>query len=127
MRTPAETKAFLCVPGQFNLWIDHAGWYALVLCSVENHHSAICTHSRNDVGILWLISRLVDLSLVIDLLYDVELDFNVISSALASSIATYLTSLFIKVFDIRVCRIWQLDMRNLQVVVGIPRSVCPYE
>ena len=76
MRTPAQAESFFGVPIQFHLGIHLTSWDTRMLCSVKHHNSSICTHRRDHVRILWLVSGLVDFSLVIDLLDDVEFDLD---------------------------------------------------
>lgn len=93
-----------------------------MLCAIPDHHPAIRTHGRNDVGVLWLIASLVHLPLVVNLLDDVELDFHG-RLLRATAIAANLTLVLIIVVGVRGIGIRKLDMGNLEVVLRVACGV----
>lgn len=73
MRVPAQAKTFFGVTPQLRLGIHSAAWQAAVLSSIENQHLAVNAHCCNNIGVLRLVSRFVDLSRVVDLLLNCHL------------------------------------------------------
>jgi hypothetical protein len=69
-----------------------------------------------------LVAGLVDFSLVINLLHNVELDFHG-RLLRATPIATDLAPVLIIVIRVGSIGIWELDMGNLKVVLSITSSV----
>lgn len=61
---------------KFHLRVDSASGQARVLRTIPNHDTAIRAHRRNDIRVLRLVPGLVDLTLVINLLDNVEFDFH---------------------------------------------------
>lgn len=118
MWAPTKSKAFFCVAQQFQLGIHRSRRDAGVLRPIPNHDPPVCAHCCNHVGVLRLVSRLVDFALVVNLLHNIELHFH---RALlgAATVATNFPALFIVVFGFWVIRIGKLYVRNLQVVFGI--------
>ena len=53
-----------------------SGGLEWMLRTVPDHHPTICAHRGDYIRVLRLIPGLVDLALVIDLLYDLELDLH---------------------------------------------------
>ena len=107
MWAPSQAKPFLCMAYALCIRADHPSRHARVPSSIKNHRSAVCTHSRDDVGILWLIARFVHLSSVIDLLNYGELDLHVCRFLRgAATITSNLLLLFIVVCCIRLHRVW---------------------
>src|SRR5436190_9024035 len=98
---PTQTKAFLCVSEQFQLWIDCPCRQARMFRPVPDHNPPICTHSRNDIWVLWLISCFVYLPFVINLLYNVEFNFHWRFFGPVASISANLSPLIIVILSIR--------------------------
>lgn len=76
MGVPAKSKAFSFMAQKLHLRVDTSSWQARVLRAVPDHHPAIRAHRRNDIRVLRLVPGLVDLTLVINFLDNVELDFH---------------------------------------------------
>lgn len=95
-----------------------------MLGAIPNHNSAIRAHGGNDVGVLWLIPRLVDFTLVVNLLDNVELDLHRWLLG-ATSISTNLTLVLIVVFGIWGVGIGELHLGDLKVVLRITSSMRP--
>src|SRR4030081_3019733 len=74
VRVPSQTEAFLLMADQFDLWVRSAGWSQAVLGAIENQNLAIHRQCRDYVGILWLVTRLVDLARVVNLLGNGKFD-----------------------------------------------------
>lgn len=74
MGVPAQAKAFFGVAPQLRLGCHSAGWQAAVLSSVKNQYLAVDAHRCNNIWVLRLVSRFIDLSRVVDLLLDRHLD-----------------------------------------------------
>lgn len=74
MGVPAQPKAFFGVTPQFRLGVHSAGWQAAVFSSIENQYLAVNAHCCNNIWVLRLVSRFIDLSRVVDLLFDRHLD-----------------------------------------------------
>lgn len=76
MRTPAKSKAFLCVAQKLHLGVHRPRGQTWVFRTIPDHRPSVRTHGSNDVGVLRLIPCLVDLTLVVNLLHNVELDLH---------------------------------------------------
>lgn len=74
MGVPAQAKAFFGVAPQLRLGGHSAGWQAAVLSSIKNQYFAVNAHRCDNIWVLGLVSRFVDLSRVVDLLFDRHLD-----------------------------------------------------
>ena len=61
---------------QFHLGVALSSRSAWVFRSIPDYDPTICAHGGNDVGILWLIARLINLPLVVNLLHNVEFDLH---------------------------------------------------
>ncbi len=79
MRIPAQPKPFALVPYQFRLGRNHALGDTAVLGSIEYKNSSARSHSSNNVGILRLVSRLINLAWMINFLLDDEFDRSLIT------------------------------------------------
>lgn len=123
MRTPAETESFFRMADELHLRVDLARWQTRVFRAIPDHDPAVCAHGSDNVGILWLIPGLVDFTLVINLLHDVELDFHG-RLLRAAAIPSDFPALLIVVVRIGGRWIGELDMSNLQVILRIAGSVC---
>ncbi len=114
MRTPAQSKALYRVPNKLHLGRDLAGWHAGMLRSIPDHDATIGAHGRYDVWVLWLVAGLVDLTLVIDLLYNFELHFHCRRFlARAPTVTTNLFGFFIVIGSVGGNRLRELYVSNL--------------
>ena len=128
MWAPAQAIAFFLVAEEFNLRIHLPSRQAGVLCPVPYHHSTICAHRGNDIGILRLIPRLIDFSLVVDLLDNLEFDFNWRGLfGRPTSVATNLLALLIVICRVGRNGSWKLHVRYLQVILRFAGCVCSQE
>ena len=119
---PAQSKSFLLVPYKFGLWGHDALREAAVLGSVEDEDTPINAHGGYDVGVLGLVSGLVDLSRVIYLLLDVHLNRSLFARR-GISISTDFAAIFVVGARVRGDVLWDLDVRDLQVVLRAVGSV----
>lgn len=122
MWIPAKPEALGLMAKELHLWVDVACRHAGMFRPIPDHHSPICAHSRNDVGILRLIPGLVHFAFMVNLLNNIELDFH-LAFFRSSAIAANLASLFIIVLGIRCIVVRQLYMGNLQVVLSVTGSM----
>jgi hypothetical protein len=115
MRVPIQTETLSLVSNKLDLSIDLSKGSRLerVLRSVEDENLAIHTKSGDDVGVLRLISSLVDFSGMLDLLNNLALDSSDITRL---AVATNLTSLLIIVLGIGRHSLWNLNIGNLEKV-----------
>lgn len=115
MRVPVEAEALCLVANELNLGVDFAkgGGLKGVLCSVKDEDLAVDTEGGNDVGVLGLVSGLVDLARVLDLLDNVALDGGHVSGF---SVSTNLAALLIVVVGIRRHSLRDLNVGNLDKV-----------
>lgn len=74
MGVPAQAKAFFGVTPELRLGVHSAGWQTAVLGSIKNQYFAVNAHRCNNIWVLRLVSCFVDLSRVVDLLFDRHLD-----------------------------------------------------
>lgn len=74
MGVPAQAKAFFGVTPELRLGIHSARWQTAVLGSIKNQYFAVNAHCRNNIWVLGLVSRFVDLSRVVNLLLDRHLN-----------------------------------------------------
>ena len=123
MRAPAESKTFLCVAQKFHLRVDCSCRQAGMLRTIPDHCSSIRTHGGNDIRILRLITCLVDFTLVINLLNNVELNLHW-GLLGATPISANLAPFLIVVIWVRSRRVGKLHMGDLQIILCIARSVC---
>lgn len=101
-----------------------ARWYTWMFCSIPYHYSPVRAHCSDDIWIVWLISSFIHLSLVVNLLHNVEFDFHdwcLLPGATA--IAPNLLTIFIVVGRIRRDRFWKLHVSYLQVILSLVGSV----
>lgn len=126
MGIPAETKAFLLVPYQLGLRGDYTVGDTAVLGTIEYQNSPIVGHGGYDIWILGLVSGFVDLSWVIDPLFDVHLDSSLLA-ARRVAIATNLSATFIVVLDCWSDIFGQFDIGDLEVILSIVGCVCTYQ
>lgn len=123
MWTPTETESLFRMADELHLRVDLARWQTRVFRAIPDHDPAVGAHGSDNVWILWLIAGLVDFTLVINLLHNVELDFHG-RLLRAAAIPSDLPALFIVVLWIGSRWIGKLDMSNLQIILRIARSVC---
>ena len=116
MRVPAQPKTFLLMADQLDLWVRCARGHYAVLGSVEDQNLAVDSERRDDVGILRLVARLVDLARVVDLLGDVELDDGRLPRRALVAIAANLACRIVVVVGARNDRLGKLNLGNLEVV-----------
>lgn len=128
VRTPTQSEAFYRVPDELHLGRDVTGRHAGMLRPIPNHDATVCAHGGYDVRILWLVAGLVDLALVIDLLYNVELHLHCRRFLACSfSVTTDLFAFFIVIGSVRGDRFGELYVSNLEVVLGFVGSMCADE
>lgn len=108
---------------KFDLSIDLASGLQAVLCAVEYEDLAVDAKSRNDIGVLRLITRLVNLAGVVNLLHDVELDSGRLSIR-RLGVTSDFPSLLVVVFGVRGHRLGDLDFGDLDVVWEALGCVC---
>ena len=89
-----------------------------MLRTVKDQNPSSRSHCGNDVWILWLVSRLVDLSRVINLLLNVHFDCGLFPVGRVS-IATNFASLLIIIVRIRGDVLRDLDVCDLEVVLCV--------
>lgn len=89
-----------------------------MLGSIPNHNTTIGTHCCDDVRVLRLIPGLVDLTLVVNLLDNVELDLH-LGLFGSATVATNLSFVLIIILWVRCIGVRKLDMGNLEVVLSI--------
>lgn len=119
MRAPVQAKALLCVALQLDVRVwGAAGVETAVLGPVVDEDPAVDAQGSDHVRVLGLVTGLVDLTGMVDLLDDVHLD----GSRLAAVTAN-LATILIVVIGVRLGRLWDLDLGNLEVVVGAGRGV----
>ena len=123
MGAPVEAKPFFRVPDQLHLRADLAGRFHGVPGSVKNSYLAIHTQGSNDVGVLGLVPRLVDLTFVVDLLDNLEIYLGVVFG----DIATDLAPVVVEVGGVRLDVPGNLNFGNLEVVWGHVRRVSAEE
>ena len=113
MRVPTESEALIPMAVELDLRVDLALRLARMLRAVEDEDLAIDAHGRQDVRVLWLIPRLVDLARVVNLLGDVELD---LSSVASFTVAANLAPLIIVVLGAWCSRLRDLHLGDLHIV-----------
>lgn len=125
MGTPTQTPSFSGVAIEMNLWVDIPIRNATMLRTVPDLYVSIRAHRRNQVRVLWLITRFVDFTRVVDLLDNVK--FNLHGSLLCSStaISTNLAPLLVVILCGRTCFVWKLYVGDLEVVFGCAGCMCP--
>lgn len=122
MRTPAKPKAFLCVAEKLHLRVHCPRWQTWVFRAIPDHHPSIRAHGSNDVWVLRLIPCLVDFTLVVDLLHNVELDLH--RGLLgATPISANLASFLVVIIGVGSGGVWKLHMGDLQIVLRIARGM----
>ena len=90
------------------------GRLAGVLSPIPDHDATVCAHGRDDIRILRLVAGLVNLTLVIDLLYNVELHFyRWRFFACSFTVATDLLAFFIVIGSVRSDGLRELHVSNL--------------
>ena len=93
MWVPAKTEAFLLMADQLDLRVWRARGRQAVLGPVKDQDLSVDGKRRDDVGVLRLVARLVDLARVVDLLCDVELDDGRLPRRCLAAIAANLATL----------------------------------
>lgn len=118
--TPRETETLLVVSLELSLEFDAAIAFGGVgvLGAVEDQNLAVDAQGGDDLGILGLVAGLVDLTGVVDLLHDLELE-----GLFRIAVAADLAGLFVKRLEIRGGEIGHVDVGNLEVVLGLARGV----
>ena len=124
MRVPTQSKTFLGMTNKFSLRIDNSFGHTAMLGAIEDQNSSVITHCRNDVGILWLVSRLVNFSWVIDFLLNVHLDRSLSATRGRVAITADFSCLLIVVAGVWGDILRKLDVCDLDVVLGVVGSVC---
>ena len=119
MGVPAQTIAFLLVANQFDLAADVSVGKEAVLGAVEYEDLSINAEGRNDVGILRLVTGLVDLAGVVNLLRDLELDGHA-----GLGVSANLAAVLVKIFRIGDCGLGYLHLGNLKMIRDAFGSVC---
>lgn len=119
VRTPAQTEALLCVTKELHLRVDMAGRYTWMFRSIPDHDSTIRAHGRDDVRVLRLVSSFVDFPLMINLLHDIEFDFDWRLLCRSTAVAPNFLALFVILSCVWGDRVRQLTMDNLQVVLSL--------
>lgn len=79
MWIPAQSKPFALVSNELRLRSYNTLGDTAMLRAVEDENSSTRGHGSNNIWVLWLISRLVDLSWVINLLLNVHFDRSLVS------------------------------------------------
>lgn len=125
MRAPTDTETFLRMAYQFKLRIDFSCWETAVFCSIPDHDTAIGAHCSDDIRVLRLVPGLVDFSLMINFLHDVEFDFH--GRLLATAVAANFAFLFIIILDCWDSWIGKLYLSYLEIVLGAVRCVSAEE
>ena len=98
---------------------------ARVFRSVENHDSSVCTHGGEYVGVLRLISGLVNLPFVVNSLYDIEFDLHYGRFLRGSTpVSADLLAFFVIVCRIRRDWLGKLHLGYLYVILGFIGGVC---
>ena len=98
---------------ELNLRVDLSLRLAGMLSTVKDENLSIDAHSRKDVGILGLVSGLVDLAGVIDLLRNVELDLGDLAGL---AVATNLTPVLVEILGVGLGGLWDFYLGDLDVV-----------
>ena len=113
---PAQPEALFLVAQEFRLWRHNTIWSTAMFGSIEHQHSSIHAHCSNDVGILRLVPRFVDLTWVINLLLDVHFDCRLFARRRVSITADF-SSLFVVVMGVGCNVFGQLNVGNLKIVL----------
>lgn len=123
VRVPAEPKPFSIMSQELHLGVDVARGQARVLRAIPDHDPPICAHCRDNVRVLWLVTRLVDLALVVNFLDNVEFDLHLRLLG-TPTIASNFTFLLVVIIGIRGIGIGKLHMGNLEVIRRIIGGMC---
>lgn len=116
---PAEPEAFCLMADQFHLRVDYSSRCAWMFRPVPYHNPPIRAHRCYYVGILRLVSGLVDFALVIDLLDDMEFDFRLRCLLRGSAaVSTDFFSFLIVVCRVRRDRLRKLYMSYLKIILS---------
>lgn len=124
MGVPAQSKSLLLVTQELGLWGHDAFGEATMLGTVEDENSSIDTHSGYDIRVLGLVSSLVDLSRVVYLLLDMHFNRSLLVRCRITK-ATNLSGIFIKAVGVWADVLWDLNIRDLKVVLCAVCSVSP--
>ena len=128
MRIPAQSETFFGMSDKLHLWSYMACRITWVFRSVPNHDSTVRAHCCYYIGILWLVSGFVDLALMVNLLYNVELHFHICPLlGCTTTMTTNFFSVFIVVGGIGSDRLRKLYVGNLEIVLGFAGSVSTNE
>lgn len=97
-----------------------------MLGAIKDKDLSIDAHCGDDVGILWLISSLVDFSGMVNLLFNGHLDRSLLAIR-RTAVATDFSPLLVVI--VRVCCdiLWQFNIGDLEVVLGVVGGVRAYE
>lgn len=94
--------------------------------AIKDENLSIDAHRSNNIRVLWLISSLVDLSGVIDLLFNGHLDRGLLAIR-RISVATDLPSLLIIVVGTCCDILWQFNVGNLEIILCIVGGMGAYK
>ena len=97
-----------------------------MLGTIEDKNLSINAHRCNNIGVLWLISSLVDFSRVVDLLLNGHLDCGLLAIRRVA-VATNLSSLLVVVMRVCCDILWQFNIGNLEVILGIVGGMRAYQ
>lgn len=111
-----KTEPLFLVSDQLDLGIRGPGRGQAVLRPIKDQDPSIYRKSSDDVGILWLVSSLVDLSRVVNLLRDVEANGRRLARGGLASVAADLASILVVVVGVGSNCLGDLDLGNLEVV-----------
>lgn len=122
MRVPAQTEPFRRVASQFSLRVDGAARQAAMLGPVEHQHLPVNAHRGDYIGVLRLVSRLVDFAGVVNLLLDGHLDRRRLAGSRAP-MASNLALFFVIVALVGCNVLGQLDICDLEVIRCVVRRM----
>ena len=120
---PGQAETLFLVPDQLVLGVGGAAGVRAVLGAVVDEHLAVHRQRGNDVGVLGLVSGLVDLAGVVDLLDNLEGDDRRLPAALPAAVPAQLAAVLVKLASIGLDRLGNVQLGNLEVVWLLPRCV----
>lgn len=122
MGVPVKTKALCLVTNQLNLGIDFSegGRVERMLCSIKDEDLAVHTEGGNNIGVLGLVSSLVNFPRVLDLLNNVAFDGGNIACL---AVATNFSALIVVLVGVGCHSLGDLNVGNLDKVGALIRRV----